>query len=248
MIMALLQSPAFIYFLFGIACGLGLKLRRRLEQAGCMLAIFYYYGYSIGLIMLMIFHFIFKPYHFAWLLLGIFAVYALQVYDALRSLVLTIRHVAQSINYYLLLKSANSREPYRPHADSEPRTRHYKTYTWQDYKQQQHAYYQDEPDEQAQSQHKQHQSKQQSQQEQAHTQQAAEQNEQQLRLAYQQLLNLSGDQWTALALEKAWKKKRSELHPDRHHTKSPAVIAQKTLEFQKCQEAYAYLKQYITQR
>jgi hypothetical protein len=249
--MALLQSPAFIYFLFGIASGLGLKLRKRLEQRGCLLAALYNYFFVIGLVMVLIFHLIFKPFHFAWLLMGIFAVYSLEIYDFIAAVLQYIHQVIQNIHYYMLLRSNNSFSQYEHKATSEgeqARSKTHKEYKWQDYKQQQNQSKPDDKQSHTHQQQKQQQSKQQSQQEQAHTPQGEMQGERRLRLEYQHLLNLSGDHWTALALEKAWKKKRSELHPDRHQSKPAAVIAQKTLEFQKCQAAYAYLKLHIPSR
>lgn len=248
--MALFQSPAFIYFLFGIASGLGLKLRKRLEQRGCMLAALYNYFFVIGLVMVLIFHFIFKPFHFAWLMMGIFAVYSLEIYDFIAAVFQYIHQVIQNIHYYMLLRSNNSFSQYEHKTKNQgnERTKTHKEYDWQDYKQQQSTTGQS--DSRTHEQKKQQQSKQQShsQQEQANSQQTEMQGERRVRLQYQHLLNLAGDNWTALALEKAWKKKRSELHPDRHQSKPAAVIAQKTLEFQKCQEAYAYLKLHIPSR
>jgi hypothetical protein len=244
-----------MYFVFGIVSGLGLKLKKRLDQTGCMLAAFYTYFFIIGLVMILIFHFIFKPFHFAWLMMGIFAVYSLEIYDFMVAIFKYIHQVIQNIHYYMLLKSNDSFSHYEHQTQTNTqgqRTNTRKEYTWQDYKQQQGAYYQTDPKASAnqQRQHKQQQSKQQSnsRREQAHTTQPEVNTERLIRLEYQRLLNLVGNTWTALALEKAWKKKRSELHPDRHQAKPAAVIAQKTLEFQKCQEAYAYLKLHIPKR
>lgn len=248
--MELLQSPAFIYFLFGIASGLGLKLRKRLEQRGCMLAALYNYFFTIGLVMVLIFHFIFKPFHFAWLMMGIFAVYSLEIYDFMAAVFQYIRHVMQNIHYYMLLRSNNSFSQYQPNAQAQgekSRSKTYKEHRWQDYKQQQSKSTQNDSQSHTSQQQKQSKQQSKSQQEQA-SQQTDMTHERRLRLQYQHLLNLSGDHWTALALEKAWKKKRSELHPDRHQNKPAAVIAQKTLEFQKCHEAYAYLKLHIPSR
>ncbi len=243
--MAFLQSTAFIYCLFGVFSGLGLKLRKRLEQTGCMLAAFYAYFFGIGLVMVLVFHLIFKPYHFAWLMLGIFAVYSLQIYDLMAAVIKYIHNVIQNIHYYMLLKSNDHYAKYEANKTSHTAGRTYtqKEYDWQEVKRQQQSQEPPKQSEQKQQQQKQ-QSKQQSQQ-QTHSQTSSELAvDRRLRLHYQHLLNLSGDHWTALALEKAWKKKRSELHPDRHQNKPAAVIAQKTLEFQQCQAAYTYLKQH----
>ena len=137
--MALFQSPAFIYFLFGIASGLGLKLRKRLEQRGCMLAALYNYFFVIGLVMVLIFHFIFKPFHFAWLMMGIFAVYSLEIYDFIAAVFQYIHQVIQNIHYYMLLRSNNSFSQYEHKTKNQgnERTKTHKEYDWQDYKQQQ---------------------------------------------------------------------------------------------------------------